>query len=114
MKCEYCNNNLVNLYISDPKTKSKKTIGKICVHCDWPPREANQYWKNLQILKQREKQRQRKKPIYREIRGCGKCGCKTKSKINIRKLPKKEGETQHWKGTCLECDANWTQNVPYK
>ncbi len=110
MKDEICGHHLKTFYLYI--RKKRESIGKMCVICDDGLRNPTKSYVKLQRV-EKKKLEFRKTPKHGQKKRflCPNPRCKS-ANWKLRKIPKKQGQTQHWKGTCKKCGHVWFQNTP--
>ena len=105
MKDKFCGHHLKTVYLYIDR--KRKPIGQMCVICDDGLRYPTKFYLQIHELeKKRFGERKLPKHGTKKKKVCGEC---RSTNWTIRKMLKKPGETQHWKGTCKKCGNVWTQ-----
>jgi len=103
MICPVCKEyHLVNCYVSDPKTKAPKSIGKICLNCQLPIKPTRYFHKRRSEIHS-ALAKISTKPHFRVRKPCPKC---FGYNIKYEKIPKKKNEKPRRKGICQECKSS--------
>jgi len=105
MICPVCKEyHLVNCYISDPKTKAPRSIGKTCLNCQMPIEPTLYFYKRRNKIHDALSKKPNP-PHHRTRKPCPKC---LGYNIKYEKLPAKEKEKPRQRGTCLDCkNSTW-------
>jgi len=115
----YCGNLLVNVYVAESNS-NKKTIGKICIHCD-VIREHTEFFQKLKETKIKQtKEKNKYKVLDNKKEHCPYCkGTKFESKKIPSKIIKGQKNNPYVKYKCKnnkckskEHEGIWTVSLP--
>ena len=110
MKDKFCGHQLKTVYLNIER--KRKPIGQMCVICDDGLRYPTKLYLQLHELEKKQfGEKKMPKHGTKKSKVCEKC---RSANWKIRKMPKKPGETQHWKCTCQKCGNVWAQNTGEK